>query len=190
MLFEEEKNVYKKAVRPVLPASYELKYELGFLFNFVSSKSTRFDLEPVIIYEVNGTTEFRRISLQVEKGLAFLQLLDDPFYENLLEFSDNHLLKWMTLTGNRFIRNHSGTWAHLSARELINLRKHYIDIFQKLWPTLCTWPHLFFLKAGRFSNTYQQSIQLSACTPAFRFTAEQKGELMILKLILRLDNKE
>lgn len=190
MLFEEEKNVYKKAARPVLPATYELKYEIGFLFNFVSSKSTRFDLEPVLIYQVNGTKEYKRISLQVEKGLAFLQSLDDLFYENLLEFSDNHLLKWMTLTGNRFIRNHSGSWAHLSARELVNLRKHYIEILQKLWPTLCTWPHLFFLKAGRFSNTYQQSVQLGTHPPEFRFAVEQKGELMIVKLMLRLNDKE
>src|SRR5687768_13502357 len=119
MLFEEDKTIYKKAVRPTLPSSYELKYEIGFLFNFVSSKSTRFDLEPVLIYEVNGTREYRRISLQVEKGLAFLQSLDDAFYGDLLEFSDNQLLKWMTATGNRFIRSHSGSWAHLSARELV-----------------------------------------------------------------------
>ncbi|MEX1240180.1 MAG: DEAD/DEAH box helicase [Cyclobacteriaceae bacterium] len=190
MLFEEEKNVYRKPARPMLPASHELKYEIGFLFNFVSSKSTRFDLEPVLIYEVNGTTEYRRISLQAEKGLAFLQSLDDHFYEGLLEFSDNHLLKWMTLTGNRFIRDHSGSWAHLSTRELVNLRKHYIEILQKLWPTLRAWPHLFFLKAGRFSNTYQQAIQLGARVPEFRFAAEQKGDLMFVKLILRLDDKE
>ena len=121
MLFEEEKNVYRKAARPTLPASYELKYEIGFLFNFVSSKSTRFDLEPVLIYQVNGVTEYKRISLQVEKGLAFLHELEDPFYDNLLAFSDNEILRWMTATGNRFIRNHSGSWAHVSARELVNL---------------------------------------------------------------------
>ena len=190
MLFEEDKNVYKKTVRPVLPASYELKFEIGFLFNFVSGKSTRFDLEPVLIYQLNGTTEYRRISLQVEKGLAFLQDLEEPFYENLLEFSDNHLLKWMTATGNRFIRNHAGSWAHLSARELVNLRKHYIEILQKLWPTLASWPHLFLLRAGRFSNTHQQHIKLSPNAPAFRFIAEQKGELLILRLILLLDNNE
>jgi len=190
MLFEEEKNVYKKAVRPVLPSTYELRYEIGFLFNFVSSKSTRFDLEPVLIYQVNGTTEYKRISLQVEKGLAFLQSLEDPFYESLLEFSDHNLLKWMTLTGNRFLRNHSGSWAHVSARELVNLRRHYVEILQKLWPSLTTWPYVFCLKMGRFSNTQQTSIRLSPNAPAFRFAAEVKGDLIILKLVLLLDNKE
>jgi SNF2 family DNA or RNA helicase len=190
MLFEEEKKVYKKAVRPTLPASYELKFEIGFLFNFVSSKSTRFDLEPVLIYELNGITEYRRISLQVDKGLAFLQALDDAFYNDLLEFSDNHLLKWMTATGNRFIRNHAGTWAHMSARELVNLRKHYIEILQKLWPRLTPWPHIFFLKAGRFSNTQQNTVKLSPEPPEFQFNAEQKGELIILRLTLLLGGKE
>ncbi|MGC1240321.1 MAG: DEAD/DEAH box helicase [Chryseosolibacter sp.] len=190
MLFEEEKKVYVKAVRPVLPVSYELKHEIGFLFNFVSSKSTRFDLEPVLIYQVNGTTEYKRISLQVEKGLAFLQSLDDSFYEDLLELSDNQLLKWMTRTGNRFIRNHSGSWAHVSARELVNLRRHYLEILHKLWPKLITWPHLFYLKMGRFSNTQQKQIRLSASAPEFRFSADHKGDLIILNLKLLLDGKE
>ena len=189
MLFEEEKKVYEKAARPVLPASYALKYDIGFLFNFVSSKSTRFDLEPVLIYEVNGTLEYKRISLQVEKGLAFLHRLDDTFYEDLLEFSDNKLLKWMTATGNRFIRNHSGSWAHATSRELINLRKHYIDIVRKLWPVLTEWPHVFVLEAGRFNNLKQTPVKLSAAPPTFRFSAESKGELIVLNLIVELDGK-
>src|SRR5688572_28938364 len=188
MLFEEDKNIYKKAVRPTLPETYQLRFDIGFLFNFASGKSTRFDLEPVLIYQVNGTTEYRRISLQVEKGLAFLQYLDNTFYEDLLEFSDNQLLKWMTATGNRFIRNHSGSWAHLSARELVNLRKHYIEILAKLWPGLHSCKNLFYLKNGRFSNTQQNHIKLSPQPPQFKFSLEQKGELIVLRLILLLDN--
>lgn len=190
MLFEENKSVYKKAERPTLPASYELKYEIGFLFNFVSSKSTRFDLEPVLSYRVNGTPEYRRISLQVEKGLAFLHGLEDSFYEHLLEFSDAKLLKWMTATGNRFIRSHSGSWAHLSSRELGNLRKHYVEILHKLWPTLTHWPDMFVLKAGRFNNSRQDIVKLSPNPPELRFCADLKGDLILLKLSLMLDGKE
>ena len=190
MLFEEEKKVYEKPPRPVLPASYELKYDIGFMFNFVSSKSTRFDLEPVLIYKVNNTTEYKRISLQVEKGLAFLHKLEDSFYADLLEFSDNNLLRWMTFTGNRFIRNHSGSWAHVSARELTNLRKRYVEILHKLWPVLSSWPHLFTLKAGRFSNTNQIPVKLSQNPPQFKFAVDQKGNLITIRLILLLDGKE
>ena len=190
MLFEEHKPIYKKAERPTLPPGYELKYEIGFLFNFVSSKSTRFDLEPVLSYRVNGTVEYRRISLQVEKGLAFLHGLEDTFYEDLLAFSDARLLKWMTSTGNRFIRNHSGSWAHLSARELVNLRKHYVEILHKLWPTLTRWPDVFVLKAGRFNNSRQNIVKLSPTPPELRFSADLKGDLILLKLSLILDDKE
>lgn len=190
MLFEEDKPIYQKPARPALPAGYDLKYEIGFLFNFVSSKSTRFDLEPVLMLPLGSGTEYKRISLSVEKGLAFLHMLDDGFYDDLLEFSDNHLLRWMTQTGNRFIRNHSGSWAHVSARELVNLRKHYVVLLRKLWPRLCDWPHIFYLKAGRFNNTRQNPIRLSPNPPEFRFSAEKQGELIVLKLHLFLDGVE
>jgi SNF2 family DNA or RNA helicase len=190
MLFEEGKEDYKRVARPTLPPEHRLDYRIGFLFNFVSSKSTRFDLEPVLFYRVNGVTEYKRISLQVEKGLAFLQKLDDLFYADLLEFSDLRLLQWMTQTGNRFMRNHSGSWAHLSTRELVNLRKHYLEVLQKLWPTLRAWPDLFYLRAGRFSNTQQQRIKLATTSPECRLSAELQGNLIILRLHLFLDGEE
>lgn len=190
MLFSEENNEPRKVARPALPPTHRLDYRIGFLFNFVSSKSTRFDLEPVLIYSVNGATEYKRISLQVEKGLAFLHTLEDTFYTDLLEFSDSRLLRWMTQTGNRFIRNHSGSWAHLSAKELVNLRKHYVAILHKLWPTLSGWPDVFYLRAGRFSNTQQHRIKLSSQPPECRLSAELKGQLILLRLHLFLDGEE
>lgn len=190
MLFDQPKNEPVKAARPALPKDFKIDYEIGFLFNFASSKSTRFDLEPILIYPVNGKTEYKRISLQVEKGLAFLQTLDESFYNDLLEFSDHQILKWMTATGNRFIRNHSGSWAHVSVRELNNLRKHYVDLLKKMWPNLIEWPKLFILKAGRFNNFQQQSIQLAAQPAQFSFKVERTSSLISLKMILLLDGKE
>src|SRR6187549_1435073 len=108
MLFPEEKKEKKSAERPKLPAGTVVDYEIGFLFNLVSGKSTRFDLEPMLIYSKNGIPEYRRISINTERGLALLQPLSDEFYKDVLQFSDNQLLDWMTRTGNRFIRNHSG----------------------------------------------------------------------------------
>ena len=84
-----------------------------------------------MIYTINNVTEYKRISLSVDKGLAFLHGLSDQLYKDLLEFSDQRLLEWMTATGNRFIRNQAGSWAHASSRELVNLRKHYRDSLQK-----------------------------------------------------------
>ncbi|MBT1695297.1 DEAD/DEAH box helicase [Fulvivirgaceae bacterium PWU4] len=190
MLFDEPKPEPKKAERPALPAGFDLNYRIGFLFNFVSGKSTRFDLEPVLIYPVNGKTEYKRISLQVEKGLALLHSLDNQLYDDLMEFSDNQLLQWMTRTGNRFIRNHSGTWAHVSARELVNLRRHYIELLHKLWPALSQWPDLFVLKAGRFNNYQQQTVKLGQQPANFSFKVERSGQLISIKMILKLDGQE
>ncbi len=190
MLFEEQKPVPQAAVRPKLPPGYELAFSIGFLFNFASSKSTRFDFEPILIFEQNGVTEYRRISLQVEKALAFLHGLDDQMYEDLLEFSDNKLLKWMVATGNRFIRNHSGSWAHVSARELVNLRQHYLVVLQKLWPQLATWPQLFVLRTGRFNNTNPDTIRVSREIPSFRFDATRRGDLVTIAMTLMLGGNE
>ena len=190
MLFDEEKIEKKNTVRPKLPAGTEINFEIGFLFNFVSGKSTRFDLEPVLIFSKNNVTEYKRISLQAERGLAYLQPLSEEVYKDLMEFSDNQLLDWMTRTGNRYIRNHSGSWAHVSAKELINLRKHYIDLLHKLWPALNTWPNIFILKAGRFLNYSQLTTKLGKEPARFSFTADRNGDTIVLNLVLWLDGKK
>lgn len=190
MLFEEERREKKVFERPKLPAGIALDFRIGFLFNLVSGKSTRFDLEPVLIYTINNVTEYKRISLSVEKGLAFLHGLSDQFYKDLLEFSDQRLLEWMTATGNRFIRNQAGNWAHASSRELVNLRKHYRDILQKLWPSLLNWPDLYILRAGRFNNSHQQTIKLSGHRPEFRFTVDQNQDLIVLTMKMFLEGRE
>lgn len=189
MLFDQPLNTPKEEVRPTLPKDFKLDFDIGFLFNLASSKSTRFDLEPVLMIGEAGKIEYKRISLSVEKGLAFLHRLDDEFYKQILEFSDNKILEWMTRTGNRFLRNHSGSWAHVSARELQNLRKHYIDLLKPLWPKLQESPNLFVLKGGKFSNTQQQHIKLGN-NVSFSFKAELQGQLIVLKLILQLDGKQ
>jgi SNF2 family DNA or RNA helicase len=189
MLFDEEKIEPKKYVRPTLPAGTVIDYEIGFLFNFVSGKSTRFDLEPVLIAKNNGALEYKRVSMQSDRGLAYLQPLSDEFYKTYYEFSDQKLLDWMTHTGNRFIRNHSGSWAHVSARELVNLRKHYRDLLEKIWPTLVQWPHLFILRTGRFNNLHQQPIKLGQNVD-FQFKVDRHTDVITLKMILVLDGQE
>lgn len=191
MLFEDFGSEPKKEVRPVLPKGFVIDYQIGFLFNFVSGKSTRFDLEPVLIVKEKTGIEYKRISLQAEKGLALLQPLPDQFYNEYIGFSDNKLLQWMTATGNRFIRNIStGTWAHKSARELVALRKHYVDLLQKVWPYLVKWPHLFILKQGRFNSQLPQTVKLGAEPARFSFTLDAKGDAIIAKMKLLLDGKE
>jgi SNF2 family DNA or RNA helicase len=190
MLFEEEKiELNKEHVRPSLPKGTKIDYEIGFLFNFVSGKSTRFDLEPILVYK-QPKPEFKRISLQSDIALAYLQPLEDSLYNDFYQFSDKKILDWMSRTGNRFLRNHSGSWAHVSAKELINLRKHYRELLEKMLPRLSEWPNLFILKIGRFNNLQQQNITLSKNAPELRFNVELKGKMIVLRLTLLLDGLE
>ncbi|MBT1707152.1 DEAD/DEAH box helicase [Fulvivirgaceae bacterium PWU5] len=191
MLFPDEKKEKKSAERPMLPAGTVVDYEIGFLFNLVSGKSTRFDLEPMLIYRKNGIPEYRRISINTERGLALLQPLSDEFYKDVLQFSDNQLLDWMTRTGNRFIRNHSGTWAHVSIKELANLRKHYVELLQKLWPALRAWPQLYMLRSyGRFNHNNVKPVKLAEAPAKITIAADSKGNDMVLRLKLFLDGEE
>src|SRR4051812_19297309 len=174
MLFEEPSFQPKKATRPLLPKDIPTDYEIGFLFNFVCAKSTRFDLEPLYITKRNKFLEYKRISLQSEKGLAYLQPLDDKFYHDFLQFSDAEILKWMTGTGNKYIRDsNTGAWAHFSARELKNLRRHYVDLLSKLWPKLCKWPNVYILLIGKFVSHSQQYVSLSEQPVQFHFSADR-----------------
>ncbi len=191
MLFEKNSIQPNKAVRPALPAGFVIDYEIGFLFNFSSNKSTRFDLEPLLVYNKGKNPEYKRISLQAEKGLAFLQPLEDSFYHDLLQFSDANLIHWMSATGNRFIRNVStGGWAHASTRELINLRKHYIHLLHLLWPTLRASSHVFILTNGRFDNTSLQPLSLGKEIANIQFSADREREKIILKTHLFLNDQE
>jgi len=189
-LFEEEKIEWKQEKRPTLPAGTVIDYEIGFLFNFASGKSTRFDLEPLLVYKKEKLTEFKRISLQAERGLAYLQPLDDSTYKSFLEFSDNQLLLWMTKTGNRFIRNHSGSWAHVSAKELINLRKHYVDLLSNLWPALSESPNVYLLRSGRFVESNLKSLKLGKEPAKLSFNVDTDGKLIFVKMIVHLDGQE
>lgn len=190
MLFEEEKIVPAADQRPQLPAGTVIDYEIGFLFNFISGKSTRFDLEPILIYPGKGSTEYKRISLNSDKALAFLQPLPDDFYNHFLEFSDKRLLRWMNQTRNRYILNQSGSWAHVSARELINLRRHYAGILGRLWSSLVESPHIFILRHGRFSNTQQRHVRLGKAPAELQLAAVKKGETIRISLTILLDGRK
>lgn len=192
MLFDSPDLTPKEAPRPKLPKGSVVNYEIGFLFNFASARSTNFDLEPILIFRHDKSiaTEYKRMSLQADIALASLQPLDDELYNDLIQFSDKKILNWMTATGNKYIRNaNTGAWSHVSARELKNLRKHYLALLSKLWPRLTEWPNLFILRGGRFNSTLPPTIKLAKQSPEIRFVVEQEKDAIVLKLQLYLDGQ-
>lgn len=189
-LFDQQSSTPKDHPRPKLPKGVPIDYEIGFLFNFATSRSVNFDLEPVLIFKRGSHFEYKRISLQAEVALPYLQPLDDIFYNNFLEFSDQRILKWMAATGNKYIRNATnGAWSHATARELKNLRKRYRDLLHTLWPRLATWPHLFILKTGRYNNFAQERVAVSSQPPQIRISAGLEKDTIVLKLTVLLDGE-
>ncbi|MFM9836751.1 MAG: DEAD/DEAH box helicase [Cyclobacteriaceae bacterium] len=190
MLFDQDTNTSKDSSRPVLPKGTNMDCEIGFLFNFASGRSTGFDFEPLLIYKSSNSIEYKRISLQSQKALAYLQPLDDSLYNDFLQFSDAKMLAWMTSTGNKFIRNtNTGSWTHSSTRELKNIRKHYVNLLHKIWPKLIEQPNVFILKSGRFDNYKQQPVQLRKQPVNIRFSVELERDSIVLKLIVLIDGQ-
>ncbi len=191
MLFDDSISPQKNNRRPSLPAGIPQNFQIGFLFNFISGKSTKFDLEPILILQQNGYKEYKRLSIETDMGLAYLRDLDHEFYNQLLRFSNKEILTWMSATGNRFVRDErSGSWAHASVKELKNLRKRYVELLMPLWPQLCVCPELFILTSGRFSGHAQQIIKLSPEPVQIRIYADsEKGEI-VLRLALLLQGIE
>ncbi len=186
MLFEQD--TLREFSRPLLPKGTIIDYEIGFLFNFKSGKSTGFDFEPLLIYKKSNAVEYKRISLQAQKALAYLQPLDDALYHDSLHFSDARMLAWMASSGNKFIRNiTNGSWRHASTRELKNIRKHYVNLLSKIWPKLVDQSNLFILKSGRFDNYKQQPVQLGEQPVGIRFSLQLERDSIVLKLIVLID---
>lgn len=192
MLFDPVNKQSSAVARPALPKGSDTNYAIGFLFNFASAKSTRFDLEPLLLFpKKGGGFLYRRISLQASIGLAYLNPLPNALYTDYLEFSDKHLLSWMSRTGNRFLRNaDSGSWAHVSGRELSNLRKHYFVLLQKVWPALSVWPHVFVLKSGRYIEGQQPAVKLAPDPVEVRIEVDAKADALIVRVVLSVAGKK
>lgn len=195
MLFEEYREEYPakatKTARPSLPKGSDTNYEIGFLFNFVAGKSTRFDLEPVLLLQ-DSVVKYRRISIQVDKGLAYLQPLEDKLYQDFVQFSDQNMMRWMNATGNRFLRGSGNvSWSHTTSKVLVNLRKHYVELLEALWPTLQKWPHLFIHQHGKLNaSVLPQSVKLGATPAIFNFKLDVRGQDIVLRLVLTLGGQE
>lgn len=188
MLFEDlplpESN---PPARPLLPAGFKIDYQIGFLFNFAAGKSTRFDLEPILIYKLQYGIDIKRISILSERGQAYLQPLSDSFFKKVMEFSDSRMIQWMNSKGIRYTRSQTGGWAHSSARDLVRIRHHYIDLLTDLWLELREIPYLYILKNGRFSPATAEKIVLGEMPADLSFKAEQILDLIKLSLTIKLD---
>ena len=191
MLFDDYEAKPQKPKTPALPPELLSQFKIGFLLNFASGKSTRFDLEPIVIVTAGKYPEYKRVSLNHDISLPFLQTLPKALLQKLMAFSDVNLMKWMNTTGNRYIVDkRTGSWAHQSVRELKSLRAHYLDLLRDMWPELSSWPDVFILASGKFVSHTQQTVKLKPTPAEFRFEADKEKDEIVIRLTVWLNGVE
>lgn len=191
MLFDDLDPKPQKSKASVLPPGFQSQFKIGFLFNFVSGKSTKFDLEPIVIQTVGKYLEYKRLSLNHDISAAFLQALPTRLSQKLMAFSDVAMMRWMNNTGNRYLLDkRTGSWAHQSVRELKSLRGHYLDLITDMWPELSAWPDVFILLNGKFVSHTQQPIKLNPTHAEFKLVADKERDEIVIKLSIWLNGVE
>lgn len=169
-------------LRPQLPASTMLDFEIGFLFNFTSARHIGFELETVFVREKNGKQDLKKLVLHQQSNLPFLQSLSDAVFNQVLEFSDQKLTDWMAKRGREYLKSYANPWNQISAVEKDELKKHYLELLQNLWPVLCTEPYVYQLNEGRFSNANIRPVKLSETPLQLSFTAAADARFITIKI--------
>jgi SNF2 family DNA or RNA helicase len=171
-----ENNSTYTAIRPRLPKTTLIDYEIGFLLNFTSTKHIALEFEPVFVYHKKNGLSFKRLSLNKESNWPYLQSLSDDVYDTIHQFSDKSILRWLATNGGSNLTNHGNPWSYFQVSDLSKIRKRYIELFQKIWPMLCEWPYVYTLRSGTFSNKNICPVKLSKDTvqPTFSMLADNR----------------
>ncbi|MVN21568.1 DEAD/DEAH box helicase [Mucilaginibacter arboris] len=169
-------------LRLQLPASTMLDFEIGFLFNFTSARHIGFELETVFVREKNGKQDLKKLVLHNQSNLPFLQSLSDDIFYQLLEFSDQKLVEWMAQKGNSYLNSYANPWNQISEPDREQLKKHYLELLQNLWPVLCEEPFVYQLNEGRFSNANIQPVKLSKTPVQLFFTVDADERFITIKI--------
>lgn len=177
-------------LRPQLPASTMLDFEIGFLFNFTSARHIGFELETVFVRDKNGKQDLKKLVLHNQSNLPFLQSFSDDIFYQILEFSDQKLVEWMAQKGNSYLNNYVNPWNQISEPDREELKKHYLKLLQNLWPILCEEPYVYQLNEGRFSNVNIKPVKLSKTPVQLFFTVDADERFITIKIDFNLEGAE
>jgi SNF2 family DNA or RNA helicase/uncharacterized Zn finger protein len=176
-------------VRPVLPGTILIDYEIGFLFNFASQRHIGFELESLQITTKNGKEKITKLKL-IPSNYALLKPLSDELYDTLVGFSDENLIEWFSNNGNSYInRYHQNPWYQLSADGRDKMKKHCAQLLKNSWSLLGEHPHLYLLAEGSFSQSNIVPIRLSPSPIEIAFKVERTEKFITVWLVLRLNGE-
>jgi non-specific serine/threonine protein kinase len=178
-------DVAYQALRPQLPANVIVDYEIGFLFNFISARHIGFEFEPLYVRSKNGQASVKKLSIHNPENLSSLHPVNDEVFNILIEFSDQKLVSWMAKNGNPHLQSYANPWQYLYDDGKLKLQKHYLELLQQLWPSLCTDPNVFKLVQGPFSNSAVTPVKLSSTPVQLIFTAKADARFITIGLKLK-----
>jgi SNF2 family DNA or RNA helicase len=173
------------AIRPALPSTILIDYEIGILFNFASQKHVGFELETLQITEKKGKEKITKLKLN-PTNFALLKPLTDELYDALLKFSDDSLVDWVSHHGNSHInRYHQNPWYQLNDVTKASLQKYCAGLLKNNWNLLAAHAHLYLLAEGNFSQANIVPIKLSASPIEIGFKVERSEKFITIWLMLK-----
>ena len=183
-----DENKVQAHTRPV--ANHVMvNYEIGFLFNFGSQKHIGFELEPLqITYDKNGKEKINKLKF-VPHNYALLKPLPDELYYQLLEFSDEVLVSWLSQNVNSYFSRYGNPFSQLNTETTPRFRKHYAGMLQKIWPSLSETSNHYLLNENRFSQANLIPIKLSAVPIEVGFRISRDAKFITVWLLLKLNGE-
>lgn len=181
-VFSGKENTISNIIRPRMPDSELIDYELGFVFNFASEKHIGFELEVISLRTKGSKTDVRKLSIHKPENLQVFQPFSDALFNQLLAFTDEQLINYLAPNGNSYLKSYSNPWSRLIENDRKRLKKHYFSLLQQIWPSLSEESHLYQLKEGRFSKSAIQQIRLSEIPAKLYFSVAANERLVTIRM--------
>jgi SNF2 family DNA or RNA helicase len=166
-----------EVIRPKPLTDTIIDFEVGYLLNINSQRlKLGFELEAIKIYRKADKTDLKKLSFNQAANLPLLKGLSNEVYSLLLQLSDSKLLDYLESRGLGYMKTYGSPWQQMTERGSSELKKHYVECLQKLWPYLAEHPQTFLLKEGKFSSNNCKPAIISpvAVDLSFRVTADQR----------------
>lgn len=177
-------------IRPTLPTSVQVDFEVGLLFNFVSKRHIGFELEPLEVREKNNNPIYKKLNANEEANWALLKPLDSDLYELVTSLSDKGLLAWMTAKGRTYFPGYYNPWQRIMREDVVLLRKRYYEQLRKYWETLAKWKPVLLLLDGKFSNKTLKAVKVSEKFVNITFVVDMDDRFINIFLIPVVEDED
>jgi len=177
-------------LRPLALPNTIIDFEIGYVLNLKSKRlSLGFELEMAKVYDKNGKTDIKKLSLNTAVNLPLLRQFNDDQYEMALELSDQKLLAFLKSKGHGYVGSYSNPFNQMSDAATNNLQIHYIDCIIKLWPHIVKGNQVFLLEKGNYSIKNCQQVEVSDNKVILSFEIITDEKFITIWLIPVIENR-